>query len=78
MNQNYENFNFEYFFIKINNFYENHAATQRDAARRSATPTEDFATPTEDFATQRDAARRQTISNFFHIFYDLLIQICDF
>ena len=43
------------FLSKINNFYENHAATQRDAARRSATPI-------EDFATQRDAKK---IHDFF-------------
>ena len=36
------------FLPKIIFSHENHAATQRDAARRSATPT-------EDFATQRDA-----------------------
>ena len=67
-----ENVNVEYFFYqKPLIFYENHAATQRDAARRSATPTEDFATPTGDFATQRDAARRQEIS-IFHI----VLMIC--
>ena len=46
------------FLSKIINFYENHAATQRDAARRSATQRDAArrsATPTGNFATQRDA-----------------------
>ena len=50
------------FSSKIEKKYENHAATQRDAARRSATPTGDFATQRDADWRFRDAARRQEIS----------------
>ena len=77
------------FLSKINNFYKNHAATQRDAARRSATPTEDFATQRDGDWRFRDAARRRlkisrrsaTPRNFMIVYVFLnvfLIQICGF